>query len=162
MRQRWGSSLGGCCWGWITICVNNLSWPNYSLFSLCLTELLLRVDEQASNGTWEEKKKEEKQERRGGGEGENQFSQTEAGWSNGGLKEEEEERTYFPLITSCSLSGKPWKLASLQQPHSSDLFAEGMESSCFFRSVAIRLWGGECSLKNPNMQNDKEMAINRA
>lgn len=62
------------------------------------------------------------EERRGGGEGENQFSQTEAGWSNGGLKEEEEERTYFPLITSCSLSGKPSKLASLQRPCSSDLF----------------------------------------
>lgn len=55
-------------------------------------------------------KKEEKQERRVGGEGENQFSQTEAGWSNGGLKEEEEERTYFPLITSCSLPGKHSKL----------------------------------------------------
>lgn len=87
----------------------------YSLFSLCFTELLSRVDEQASNGTWEAKKKkkgkkEEKQERRVGGEGENQFSQTEAGWSNGGLKEEEEERTYFPLITSCSLPGKPSKL----------------------------------------------------
>lgn len=43
-----------------------------------------------------------------GRERENQFSQTEAGWSNGGLKEEEEEeRTYFPLITSYRLSGKP-------------------------------------------------------
>lgn len=36
----------------------------------------------------EKEKKEEKQESRGGGEGENQFSQTEAGWSNGGLQEE--------------------------------------------------------------------------
>lgn len=45
---------------------------------------------------------------RRGREGENQFSQTEAGWSNGGLKEdEEEERTYFPLMTSYRLSGKP-------------------------------------------------------
>lgn len=52
---------------------------------------------------------------RGEREGENQFSQTEADWSNGGLKEEEEEeRTYFPLITSYRLSGKPWKLVWLQ------------------------------------------------
>lgn len=47
-----------------------------------------------------------REERKGGEK--NQFSQTEAGWSNGGLKEEEEEeRTYFPLITSYRLSGKP-------------------------------------------------------
>lgn len=41
----------------------------------------------------------------------------EADWSNGGLKEEE-ERTYFPLITSCSLSDKPSKP---RRPRSSDL-----------------------------------------
>lgn len=44
-------------------------------------------------------------------EGENQFSQTELDWPNGGLEEEkeeeEEERTYLPLITSYRLSGKP-------------------------------------------------------
>lgn len=83
---------------------------------------------------------EKKKNTRGGGEGENQFSQREAGWSNGGLKEEdEEERTYFPLITSRSLSGKPSKLASLQPPRSSDLCGGGMESSCFFLLAAIRL-----------------------
>lgn len=59
---------------------NNLQWPNCSL------------DPRAANG---QREREE--------EGGNQFSQTDTGWSNGGLKEEEEETTYFPLITSCSL-----------------------------------------------------------
>lgn len=65
-------------------------------------------------------------------EGENQFSQTETGWSNGGLKEEEEEKTYFPLITSCSLLGKPSAFTAL---------LENVESRCFTGSAAIRLWG---------------------
>lgn len=86
----------------------------YSLFSLCFTELLssgwTSLKWNLRSKKKKKGKKEEKQERRVGGEGENQFSQTEAGWSNGGLKEEEEERTYFPLITSCSLPGKPSKL----------------------------------------------------
>lgn len=136
------------------------------LFSFCLAELLLSVDEQASNGTWEGGKRGETEE-----EGENQFSQTEVGWSNGGLREEEEEeRTYFPLITSRSLSGKPWKLALLQPavPLAQPFFAEGIESlvSSFIGSSEALRW------RRPNVQpkkkkkiliptckNDKEMAI---
>lgn len=142
--MRWGWSPGGRCWGW----------PNYSLFSFCLTELLLSVDEQASNGTWEGEAKKKRRNRRGGGEGREKinFSQTEAGWSNGGLKEEEEERTYFSLITSCSLSGKPWKLALLQPVVSLIWpFRRGYGVLLLLSSAAIRLLGGEdplCKKKN--------------
>lgn len=61
----------------------------------------LRRGKTGKNKSREEKGKE--------GREKNQFSRTEAGWSNGGLKEEaeEEERTYFPVITSYRLSGKP-------------------------------------------------------
>ena len=103
------------------------------------------------------------EERRRGGR-ENQFSQTEAGWSNGGLKEEEEEeeeeRTYFPLITSCSLSGKTLKAslaaaASLVQPRSFDRpFWQKVR-----RLVASFTRQQSGFVVNLNMQNDEKMAI---
>ena len=111
------------------------------------------------NRRGEERRGEER--RRGGRE--NQFSQTEAGWSNGGLKEEEEEeeeRTYFPLITSCSLSGKTLKAsfaaaASLVRPRSFDRpFWQKV------RRLVASFTRQQSGFKaNLNMQNDEKMAI---
>lgn len=102
-------------------------------------------------------KKEEKEERRTEGRAKINFSQTEAGWSNGGRKKEEEEekRTYFPLITSCSLIGKPWKLA-LVQPAVSLVwpFCRRYTASLPRSSAPIWLLGGE--RQKSNVQNDEK------
>lgn len=84
-----------------------------------------------------------REERKGGEK--NQFSQTEAGWSNGGLKEEEEEeRTYFPPITSYRLSGKPWKLAWLQPVALLVRPFPGRYGAALLPTpAAIELWAGE-------------------
>lgn len=90
----------------------------------------------------------------------NQFSRTEAGWSNGGLKEEEEEeeeRTYFPVITSYRLSGKPWKLAWPQPAASLVRPFPGRYGDAMLLSLAAaELWAREdLLLKKKNTQNDK-------
>lgn len=89
------------------------------------------------------KKRVGRAERRGREGEKNQFSQTEAGWSNGGLKEEE-ERTYFPLITSYRLSGKPWKLAWLQPAALLVRPFPGRYGAALLPTpAAIELWAGE-------------------